>query len=572
MSRTKGASGLGRLQPRAGSIPLPYASAWAATSVAVGTIFLLSGSTRQVLLYNAASCLAAAATAVAMWRRPALRRSPWYFLLAGQALQALGDVLYFHHEALFGFVPDGLGYANPAYLAGLTLLALAMAKLGRARSGALPHALDAFMVVTTAGLLTWAFLIRPVLVEATTAGAEQALAVTYALGGVAVIGLTAWFALAPGSRSPGSLGLALGYGLWFVATIVYGHQALTGTYVAGSWLDVGYIVSYFGIGFAALHPTLPSVADPAPRRRLGGERRQMIVVAAAALVGPAVVAMGALTRLDLHVVDVTLACAVLFVLAVTRMVGLISALDHSLVRLQKADGERAGLLDALVKASESERASLAVELHDGPIQHLVTVGLRLELALMALERGETTEARREVGLGQSGLEAEVDELRNLMVGLRPPALGERGLVDAAADHLRSFSDRSGVQASLSAQLPARIHESGETVLFRVLQESLSNVQKHAGARNVEVSIVGDADSVALVVRDDGAGFDPSDPRTAARPGHLGIVGMRERVELAGGTFLITSAPGRGTVVRAVLPGSDRRGEECDVATAGASGR
>lgn len=111
-------------------------------------------------------------------------------------------------------------------------------------------------------------------------------------------------------------------------------------------------------------------------------------------------------------------------------------------------------------------------------------------------------------------------------------------------------------------VPQRMDPAKETVLYRVLQESLSNVHKHAQATRVEITVVGAGDSIALTVTDDGVGFDASDRNVVRKAGHLGLVSMQERVELAGGTLTLESSSGRGTTVRAVLPATDK--EQLDV--------
>jgi signal transduction histidine kinase len=146
---------------------------------------------------------------------------------------------------------------------------------------------------------------------------------------------------------------------------------------------------------------------------------------------------------------------------------------------------------------------------------------------------------------------EVGDLRRLMSRLRPPVLDQRGLEDAIRDRAEAIQDEFGLECLVEADLERRLTPALETVLYRVSQEALTNVVKHAGARRARVGLFRDNGSVILEVEDDGAGFD--DAGTTAEGHHFGLLAMRERVEMAGGTWRLESTPGRGTRIRAVLP-------------------
>jgi signal transduction histidine kinase len=146
----------------------------------------------------------------------------------------------------------------------------------------------------------------------------------------------------------------------------------------------------------------------------------------------------------------------------------------------------------------------------------------------------------------------VQSLRRIMATLRPPVLEERGLVSALSDYVEVVRQQSGISCTLAAKLPERLPEDTEIVLYRVVQEALTNVARHARASRARVELTETAEAVVLEVHDDGIGFDPA----AEQPGgldHFGLAGMRERVELAGGTWTVWSRPGSGTVLTASLP-------------------
>lgn len=235
-----------------------------------------------------------------------------------------------------------------------------------------------------------------------------------------------------------------------------------------------------------------------------------------------------------------------------RPVGHDEDLEEVVARLRRADAERTRLLEAFTVALEAERASLAMELHDGPIQHMSRVVLQLELAAMALDAGDVDGARRGILEAANVVGGEVNNLRRVMAALRPPALEIRGLVEAISDHVAAFATRSGIACSTDLRLAVRLPLPKEAVLFGTVQECLRNVHKHAGARHVHITLDGSRDVVMLRVRDDGRGFDPTGSG-AGEGGRLGLASLRERLELSGGRFHVASAPGRGTTITATLP-------------------
>ncbi len=240
-----------------------------------------------------------------------------------------------------------------------------------------------------------------------------------------------------------------------------------------------------------------------------------------------------------------------FVEALTNVLAA-AVLDH------QANEERQRLLKALLTATERERARVAADLHDGPLQQLSTLALHLHLLRSRMERdeGPATAFSGAVDTLGDRLNDEVRSLRQLMTGLRPATLDDHGLVPALELQARMFSESTGmpctVEVEPDSRLPLQLLDDGqETVMYRVAQESLSNVAKHARARSVTVRISTAKGRVILSVGDDGVGFEP-EREHGGNQRHLGLVWMRERVELAGGRWSLASAPGRGTTVQAEL--------------------
>ncbi len=207
--------------------------------------------------------------------------------------------------------------------------------------------------------------------------------------------------------------------------------------------------------------------------------------------------------------------------------------------------------ELLLGAQEEERRRVAQELHDEPLQLLVYLARHLEqLATRPGLPAETAEAivaaRRQV-LEIAG------RIRSVVGGLRPPALEQLGLVAAVRGLLADIEDEE-LRAELRAAAPEAPLAPGLALgAFRIVQEAVNNVVRHAAARRISVAIDVGAHGLAREVRDDGRGFDPVLRATRPDLTRLGTLGMRERAEMLGGKIEFDSAPGRGTVVRALLP-------------------
>ncbi|MEX0850975.1 MAG: GAF domain-containing protein [Gaiellaceae bacterium] len=196
----------------------------------------------------------------------------------------------------------------------------------------------------------------------------------------------------------------------------------------------------------------------------------------------------------------------------------------------------------VVEAQESERRRLARELHDETGQALTSI----LLGLKPLEQSaESEETRAAVSSVRELVVSTLQDVRRLAVELRPTVLDDFGLVAAIERLSDTFREQSGLQVDLEAQLgEERLPSEVETALYRVVQEALTNVVKHAGAARVSILLSRKDGSVVAVVEDDGSGFDPG----AIREDALGLAGMRERIALVGGRLQIESSVGAGTTL------------------------
>jgi two-component system sensor histidine kinase DegS len=147
-------------------------------------------------------------------------------------------------------------------------------------------------------------------------------------------------------------------------------------------------------------------------------------------------------------------------------------------------------------------------------------------------------------------QASIRDIRRLIYDLRPVALDELGLVPALREHLARCEQEHGLVVQFAADEGERLPAAVETALFRIVQEAVNNVLRHAQAEHVHVTLTRDAGHVKLCVTDDGQGFDAQLPRSGK---HVGLWSMRERVEQLGGQFEVRSVPGQGTTVVTVVP-------------------
>ncbi len=199
---------------------------------------------------------------------------------------------------------------------------------------------------------------------------------------------------------------------------------------------------------------------------------------------------------------------------------------------------------------------IAADLHDGPGQGLALALMRMETLAEVCSTCPATIARERTGGDEfrtlhSALQSALDDLRAVSAGLHLPEIEQLTLADTARRAVRDYERKAGHAVALTvddvpdeAPLPVKI------TLFRLLQESLANGFRHGSAPNQRVELTRSDGQLVVEVTDSGKGFDP---QAAVAGGHLGLAGMRERVEILGGTFSVQSAPGHGTLIRAALP-------------------
>jgi signal transduction histidine kinase len=207
----------------------------------------------------------------------------------------------------------------------------------------------------------------------------------------------------------------------------------------------------------------------------------------------------------------------------------------------------------VLSAQEDERKKISRELHDVIGQTLT--GINIRLATLKKESASATkELDRNIAHTQRLVEHSVSIVHRFARELRPAALDDLGLIPALHSFMKSFTERTGVRVSLTAYaMVERMDTAKRTVLYRVAQEALANVARHARASRVEVIIQKLAQSICMKIKDDGQSFRVDGVLHANGSKRLGLLGMRERLEMVDGSFDVESTPGKGTTIIAQIP-------------------
>jgi signal transduction histidine kinase len=220
--------------------------------------------------------------------------------------------------------------------------------------------------------------------------------------------------------------------------------------------------------------------------------------------------------------------------------------EESLRRLKEVDEARQRLIERLSIVVEEERKRIASDIHDDTLQILAGLGMRLQLVAEKVDDPDQKKALSEMtpALGEAGR-----RLRRLIFDLRPDTL-ELGLGPALRFYFEQTATGVDPELVIDSRLSGKLPEETRLMVYRACQEALNNVRKHARASRVTISVEEVEDGVSVTIRDDGVGFDAP---AASSPGHLGLVAMRERIQIAEGRFSISSKLGQGTTVKFWVP-------------------
>lgn len=243
--------------------------------------------------------------------------------------------------------------------------------------------------------------------------------------------------------------------------------------------------------------------------------------------------------------------------AIGHQIGLAAERARLYEEVREKEVLRGELLEKLISAHEDERRRIARELHDEAGQALTALILNLEVA----EQSKTPLPPQQLARLRGIAEDTLAELRRMIYDLRPSILDDLGLAAAIRWYAKETIEPQGVQVTMSiVGLQSRLPSYIETAVFRIVQEALTNILKHAGASHATVNVAERDGRIEMVVADNGRGFNLNEV-TTHREGGMGLLGIRERAELLGGTLMIRSTPGDGTRLEVAIPIGGRDGQD-----------
>ncbi len=517
----------------------------AATYVIMAAVSPRGWAVPVTLAYDAVAVSSSLAVMAGVRHHRPDRPGPWYLVAIAVGMSAVADVIFDVLVTVLGLsalrdVPAILYLI--AYPIGATGLMLVIRRRTPGRD--VTALLDALTVVTGLGLLAWSFLVVAYLDHPSMSTATKLSLLGAPVLDVVLVALAV--RLAGGGPRTTSFALVMtGLTALFASDTLFALGMLSAGYRNPDPRNVGWMVWFACLGAAALHPSMRTVHERAlpPPTRLTRARVAMLL--GIVLVTPTLLAVQATVGRPLDLPVLLVGMTVLFTLVLLRTNG-VTAATTARADLQEQ------VLDRIVAVTEQERTRVAADLHDGPLQRLAAIYYTMERAQSRLEHGEVLGAQELLRGLETRLSGEIDAIRRLMVELRPPLLDECGLVPALTQAAADLTRRTGTTCTVDAAPALRLDPNRETVLYRVVQEALTNVVKHAQARTVRITVLVDGRTVRLGVNDDGVGFD-SKPRGRLDGHHFGLALMRQRVAVAGGTFQIHARPGAGTALIVHLP-------------------
>jgi signal transduction histidine kinase len=520
----------------------------ALASVWLSAYFVLPGLNFGLWALN--SFAGAALTVYGMLRnRPRARRS-WYLVAAAVSSFTLGDVAKWANN------PTLTELSNLFYLASYVLLIIALLGFVRARTAGrdLPALLDALALTTGLGLLIWVFVMVPYASAPDLALGDKLTSLVLPLADLLLLLAVLVRLLSGGGIRSVSLSLlGLSVACLLIGDTAVGLATLQHSFAPGGPIDLPYLLFPVLLALSAMHPSMTTMSEPTEPSDLRPTPARLTLLAGASLIAPGVL----ITQWALHrVIDapvIAVACVVLFGVPMVRIFWLAAEVTRQ--------GERKRMLGRVLQATEEERTRIASDLHDGPVQALAILSYNAHRARRKLSTQDLESADKLMGTVEQSLEEEVKVLRRLMSDLRPPVLDNRGLAAALSEQVTNFERDHQIDSAVDVALASRLAPELETVLYRVVQESLNNIAKHAGAQHVGVEVVATNGNVVLKVSDDGVGFQAGEEIELLKGGHYGLAGMRERVAMAGGRLDVQSAPGRGTTIEVALPVVHREGDD-----------
>jgi signal transduction histidine kinase len=499
----------------------------------------LPGPAAKSVVYQVVGALGVGTYAVGIMRRRPARPIGWWLGVAGWGAFLVGDILFDVLELILHADADG-SVADVFYLAGYPLVMAGIATVVRHRSGRRDMAGALDVATISIGLSMVMFVILNGQIRAMSdPSVEHLLALAYPMGDLCLLASLVRLLVERIRRDPAFWPMAGAMVSLLAADLIWN---LTSREVLANCI---YMLAYLLVGMAGLVPGDQGGADTRPER-LGLTTPRTVGLACALLAGPVLLVSRALARGEAEETVVATAAGLMVLLALVRMGGLIGAVARS-------QAERGRLLDRNMHTYEVARAQVATQLHDGPIQSLARIGLELERVNRLLDKGDLAKAAAILDRGQLSLRGEIDTLRRMMSALRPPALDEVGIEAALRDWVAQVGRQTRVPCRFDSEPLGRLDSELETTIYRSAQEALDTLVRLAGG-DITVSLTG-GDHIRLSATAAGRGgnldrqLDAADLDGGIR---LSLMAMRERVELAGGRWAMTSSPAGQVSITAVF--------------------
>jgi two-component system sensor histidine kinase DegS len=220
--------------------------------------------------------------------------------------------------------------------------------------------------------------------------------------------------------------------------------------------------------------------------------------------------------------------------------------------MQDSNSDNKQVVAQVIQAQEDERLRVSRQMHDGPAQTMTNLVLRAEICERLLDM-DVTRAKTELSGLKSVVNTTLQDTRRFIFDLRPMILDDLGLEPTLRRYMQQFNEKHKIEAGVTISgLNGRLPGQLEVAIFRIVQEAVTNVAKHAHANKVQVTIEANEDILGVTVEDDGAGFS-MDEAKVRDPKKLGLTTMRQRAEMFGGQVVVDSTPGRGTRIMTSLP-------------------
>lgn len=483
-------------------------------------------------------------------RARGLERLGWAGLTIMLAAWTAGDLTYTYYNMLVGEEPPFPGLADLFYYVGYVAFLGALGILAFPRQLAKDSRwiIDAAVVLIAGASLSWTFVLQPIVQDAGYSPLPAAVALGYpsfdfALAMVALLGLYA--SAGQVSRTILILLAAVTLG---AADSVYTYLITTVGYDSTAHpTDVAYIVSYVLLAACFVLP-------PENERAVRARRQTLLGLLAPYAVAAVMVVLATWLAIgdELETVLFAGTLAVVALVMVRQFLTLRENLGLYRI-LERESAARRSLLDLVVRAQEDERRRLAFDLHDGPVQALSLLTNRIGAARKFAQRSEPERADSILREVEQAISNEVQHLRVRMMDLRPPALEERGLREAIRDLGHNTMREAGLAFEVQGRIAARPSAAVESMLYRVVQEALVNVRKHARATRTTVTLEGTPREIRLSVEDDGVGFEPQDIAELAASGHFGLLSIVERVKMMDGECAWQRREGGGSKLVVRIP-------------------